>query len=105
MSYQSYPGEVIDVEYAEVTPALPRTGFGLLPLSSSAAMSKVIKDAMLMSTRDQCIAMLAKAGLEHTAVLSVMEAQFSSITPQSSERYREIVDGYAQQVVNNIRRW
>lgn len=105
MSYQSYPNEVIDAEYVEVIPAQRGMGTSLLPRRTSAMMGRVIEEAMVLGTRDQCLAMLAKAGMEHTAALSVMEAQFSSMTPQAAERYRAIVNAYAQQAVNTIRRW
>lgn len=105
MSYQSYPDEVIDAEYVEVIPAQRGMGTSLLPRRTSAMMGRVIEEAMVLGTRDQCLAMLAKAGMEHTAALSVMEAQFSSMTPQAAERYRAIVNAYAQQAVNTIRRW
>lgn len=105
MSYQSYPGEVIDAEYVEVIPAQRGMGTGLLPRRTSAMMGRVIEEAMVLGTHDQCLAMLAKAGIEHTAALSVMEAQFSRMTPQAAERYRAIVNAYAQQAVNKVRRW
>ena len=108
MSYQGYPGypgEVIDAEDVEVIPAQRSMGTGLLPRSTSVKMSKVIEEAMLLGTRDRCLALLAKAGMEHAAALSVMEAQFSSMTPQAAERYRAIVNAYAQQAMNTIRRW
>ena len=105
MSYQSYPDEVIDAEYVEVIPAQRGMGTSLLPRRTSAMMGRVIEEAMVLGTHDQCLAMLAKAGIEHTAALSVMEAQFSSMTPQAAERYRAIVNAYAQQAVNTIRRW
>lgn len=105
MSYQSYSGEVIDAEYVEVIPAQRGMGTSLLPRRTSAMMGRVIEEAMVLGTRDQCLAMLAKAGMEHTAALSVMEAQFSSMTPQAAERYRAIVNAYAQQAVGTIRRW
>lgn len=105
MSYQNYPGEVIDAEYMEVIPAQRGMGTSLLPRRTSAMMGRVIEEAMVLGTRDQCLAMLAKAGIEHTAALSVMEAQFSRMTPQAAERYRAIVNAYAQQAVGTIRRW
>ena len=105
MSYQSYPGEVIDTEYVEAIPAQRGMGTSLLPRRTSAMMGRVIEDAMVIGTHDQCLAMLAKAGIEHTAALSVMEAQFSRMTPQAAERYRAIVDAYAQQAANKVRRW
>lgn len=105
MSYQNYPGEVIDAEYVEVIPAQRGMGTSLLPRRTSAMMGRVIEEAMVLGTRDQCLAMLAKAGMEHTAALSVMEAQFSRMTPQAAERYRAIVNAYAQQAVGTIRRW
>ena len=105
MSYQNYPGEVIDAEYVEVIPAQRGIGTSLLPRRTSAMMGRVIEEAMVLGTHDQCLAMLAKAGMEHTAALSVMEAQFSSMTPQAAERYRAIVDAYAQQAANKVRRW
>ena len=105
MSYQSYPGEVIDAEYVEVIPAQRGMRTSLLPRRTSAMMGRVIEEAMVLGTRDQCLAMLAKAGMEHTAALSVMEAQFSSMTPQAAERYRAIVDAYARQAADKVRRW
>lgn len=105
MSYQSYPGEVIDAEYVEVIPTQRRMGTSLQSWRASMMVGRVVEEAMVLGTRDQCLAMLAKAGMEHTAALSVMEAQFSSMTPQAAERYRAIVNTYAQQAVNTIRRW
>ena len=105
MSYQSYPDEVIDAEYVEVIPAQRGMGTSLLPRRTSTMMSRVIEEAMVLGTHDQCLAMLAKAGIEHTAALSVMEAQFSRMTPQAAERYRAIVDAYAQQAADKVRRW
>ena len=105
MSYQSYPDEVIDTEYVEVIPAQRGMGTSLLPRRTSAMMGRVIEEAMVLGTRDQCLAMLAKAGMEHTAALSVMEAQFSSMTPQGAHRYSEIVDAYAQKAADKVRRW
>ena len=78
---------------------------GLLPWHASAKMKRVIKEAMVQRTHDQCLALLAKAGLEHTATLSKMEQEFTSMAPQSLERYRAIVDAYAQQTVERVRRW
>ena len=105
MSYQNYPGEVIDAEYVEVIPAQRGMGTSLLPRRTSAMMGRVIEEAMVLGTHDQCLAMLAKAGIEHTAALSVMEAQFSRMAPQAAERYRAIVDAYAQQAADKVRRW
>lgn len=76
MSYQSYPGEVIDAEYVEVIPAQRRMGTSLQSWRASMMVGRVVEEAMVLDTRDQCLAMLAKAGIEHTAALSVMEAQF-----------------------------
>lgn len=105
MSYQSYPGEIIDAEYVEVIPAQRSLGTSLLPRRTSAMMGRVIEEAMVLGTHDQCLAMLAKAGIEHTVALSMMEQQFSRMTPQAAERYRAIVDAYAQQAANKVRGW
>ena len=105
MSYQSYPGEVIDAEYVEVIPAQRRMGTSLQSWRASMMVGRVVEEAMVLDTRDQCLAMLAKAGMEHTAALSVMEAQLSSMTPQAAERYRAIVDAYARQAADKVRRW
>ena len=105
MSYQSYPGEVIDAEYVEVIPAQRRMGTSLQSWRASMMVGRVIEEAMVLGTHDQCLAMLAKAGIEHTAALSVMEAQFSSMTPQAAERYRAIVDAYAQHAADKVWRW
>lgn len=105
MNYQNYPGNIIDADYVEVSPAPYSMDIGLLPWRASAKMKRVIKEAMVQRTHDQCLALLAKAGLEHTATLSKMEQEFTSMTPQSLERYRAIVDAYAQQTVERVRRW
>lgn len=108
MSYQdypSYPDEYVETAYVEVIPAQRSMGTGLLPRSTSSKMGKVVKDALVVGTHDQCAALLTKAGLEHTAALSVMEAQFSSMTPRAAARYREIVDAYSKKVADKIRRW
>ena len=68
MSYQSYPGEVIDAEYVEVIPAQRGMGTGLLPRRTSAMMGRVIEEAMVLGTHDQCLAMLAKAGIEQNCL-------------------------------------
>lgn len=105
MNYQNYPGNIIDADYVEVSPAPYSMDIGLLPWRASAKMKRVIKEAMVQRTHDQCLALLAKAGLEHTATLSKMEQEFTSMAPQSLERYRAIVDAYAQQTVERVRRW
>lgn len=106
MSYQKeFPDEVIDAEYVEVAPVRHSAGMQLLPRRTSAAMSKIMAEAMVLATHDHCLAMLAKSGMEHIAVLSVMEQQFTSIAPQGAARYREIVDAYAQAVADKVRRW
>ena len=99
------PSAIISTEYMEVIPAQRSTGKHLLPRRTSAVMGKVMEEAMVLSTHDRCLALLAKAGMEHTAALSLVEQQFSSITPQGRERYREIVDAYAQQAADKVRRW
>ena len=70
MNYPSYPGNIIDVDYVEVSPVPYSMDTGLLPWHASAKMKRVIKEAMVQRTHDQCLALLAKAGLEHTAALS-----------------------------------
>ena len=105
MNYQNYPGNIIDADYVEVSPAPYSMDIGLLPWRASAKMKRVIKEAMVQRTHDQCLALLAKAGLEHTATLSKMEQEFTSMAPQSLERYRAIVDAYAQQAADKVRRW
>ena len=105
MNYPSYPGNIIDVDYVEVSPVPYSMGTSLLPWHASAKMKRVIKEAMVQRTHDQCLALLAKAGLEHTAALSKMEQEFTSMAPQSLERYRAIVDAYAQQAADKVRRW
>ena len=105
MSYQRYPGEVIDAEYVEVIPAQRGIGAHLLPRRTSVVMGEVMEEAMVLATHDRCLALLAKSGMEHTAALSMMEQQFSSMTPEAAARYRQIVDAYAQQAAGMVRRW
>lgn len=110
MSYQgSYPGEpdgYIDAEYTEViTPQPCGKRLHLLPRRTSVVMGEVMEEAMVLATHDRCLALLAKAGMEHTAVLSMMEQQFSSMTPQGAQRYSEIVNAYAQKAADKIWRW
>lgn len=105
MSYQRYPGEVIDAEYVEVIPAQRGIGAHLLPRRTSVVMGEVMEEAMVLATHDRCLALLAKAGMEHTAALSMMELQFSSMTPQGAHRYSEIVDAYTQKAADKVRRW
>lgn len=114
MSYQgSYPGGpdgYIDAEYTEVIETRPQPQLRsrkphLLPRSTSAMMGEVMEEAMVLATHDRCLALLAKAGMEHTAALSMMELQFSSMTPQGAHRYSEIVDAYAQKAADKVRRW
>jgi len=105
MDYQSgYPSEVIDVEYVGVTPAPSGAGC-LLPRRTSVMVGKVMEEAAVLVAHDHCLTLLAKAGMEHTAVLSMMEQQFSSMAPQGTERYREIVDAYTQRAADKIRGW
>lgn len=58
-----------------------------------------------MATHDRCRALLAKAEMEHTAALSMMELQFSRMTPQGTLRYGEIVDAYAKRAADKAMRW
>lgn len=89
-------GEVID--------AVPvrKRGFGLWPASRSA--SGIMEDAMLDAVEDHYSAMLAKSALEHTGALSMMEAQLGQMAPQGQERFRSIVDAYAELTVRRIGR-
>jgi len=105
MNYQNYPGEVIDAEYTEVISTPRGGGTGLLNRRTSAMMGRVVEEAMVLGAHDQCLAMLAKAGMEHTAALAMMEQQLSRMTPQAAERYREIVDAYAQKAADKVMRW
>lgn len=109
MSYQGRsPGSdgYIDAEYTEVIAPQPRSmGIRLLPRRTGAIAGEVMEQAVVLATHDRCLALLAKAGMEHTAALSMMETQFASMTPQGAERYREIVDAYAQKAADKVRRW
>lgn len=105
MSYQRYPNEIIEVKCTEIVPAQHNTMSSLMPRRTRAMMSKVIEEAAVLDTHDRCLAMLAKSGMEHTAALAVLEAHFSRMTPQAAERYREIVDAYAQKAADKVRRW
>lgn len=103
MAYQSgHPSEAIDV--VEVAQAPSGAGY-LLPRRTSVMVGKVMEEATVLAAHDHCLALLAKAGMEHTAVLSMMEQQFSSMAPQGTERYREIVDAYTQRAADKIRGW
>lgn len=104
MSYRNCPNEIIEVECTEVVPA-QQSITSLLPRRTRAMMVKIVEEAMVLDTHDRCLAMLAKAGMEHTAALSVLEQQFSRMTPQAAARYREIVNAYAQKAADKVRRW
>ena len=110
MSYQgNYPGEpdiYVEAEYTNLVKPQPhRKGLCLRPRSVSSMMGDVMEEAMVEATHDRCRALLAKAGMEHTAALSMMEMQFSNITPQGTLRYAEIVDAYAKRAADKVRRW
>lgn len=105
MSYRNKPNEIIEVEFTEISPAQRTVTSGLVPRRTRAMMGKVVEEAMVLDTHDKCLAMLAKAGMEHTAALSVLEQQFSRMTPQAAARYREIVEAYAQKAADKIWRW
>lgn len=105
MSDRNYPSEIIEVECTEIVPAQRTMMSSLMPRRTRAMMGKVVEEAMVLGTHDQCLAMLAKAGIEHIAALSVMEQQLSRMTPQAAARYREIVDAYAQKAADKVRRW
>ena len=55
MSYQRYPGEVIDAEYVEVIPAQRGIGAHLLPRRTSVVMGEVMEEAMVLATHDRCL--------------------------------------------------
>ena len=57
MNYQNYPGNIIDADYVEVSPAPYSMDIGLLPWRASAKMKRVIKEAMGQRTHDQCLAL------------------------------------------------
>ena len=103
MNYQGgYPSSdgCIDVEYTEVILVPHGPGSHLLPRCPATVMGEVMEQAMVLVTHNHCQALLAKSGLEHTAAPSMMEQQLASMTPQGAERYREIVDAYAQKAAN-----
>lgn len=99
MSYQSYPGEVIDAEYVEVIPAQRSMGTSLLSRHSRATMSRIVEEASTLSVYDHCRASLAKDGMIHTAMLSL-----SAGDPQGAAYYHGFVDAYAQGALDMIRR-
>lgn len=105
MSYRNNPNEIIEVECTEIAPAQRIVTSGLVPRRTRAMMGKVVEEAMVLDTHDKCLAMLAKAGMEHTAALSILEQQLSRMTPQAAARYREIVEAYAQKAADKIWRW
>lgn len=105
MNNQMYPGEIIDADYVEVSPTLYGISASFLPQRTNAAIRRVIKKTLVAETSDRCLALLAKTGLEHVAALSMLEQQLSTMAPQSAARCREIVDAYAQQAADTIRRW
>lgn len=103
-----YPGstdDYVDAEYTEAISVPLSTGGYLLPRRADIIVGKVMDEARILSVHDYCTALLAKSGMENVAALSFMEQQFNSMAPQGAERYREIVDAYAQKVAGKIRRW
>ena len=106
MNYpSSYSGDaVIDVDYVDVVQP-PQDAGQLLSWHSKAAARRTVEKAVLATTRDQCLAALTKTGMERIAAFSAMEQQASKTTPQCAARLRELVDAYAEQVTDTIRRW
>ena len=87
-----YEGEVIDV-----TPE----DYGMVLYPSGT----VLDVAAQLAEQDHCRALLAANALRNTLALSMAESQAISYAPQGAERYKAIVDAYAEMAAKTIRRW
>lgn len=87
-----YSGEVIDITPEEY-------GIALYPSGTTLAV------AAQLAEQDHCRALLAANALRNTLALSMAECQAVNYAPQGAERYRAIVDAYAEMAAKTIRRW
>lgn len=88
----AYVGEVIDVAPEDC---------GMVLYSSGTILDVAAK----MAEQNRCRALLAANALRNTLALSMAESQAISYAPQGADRYRAIVDAYAEMAVKTIRRW
>lgn len=88
----AYGGEVIDVTPEDC---------GIVLYSSGT----VLDVAAQLAEQDRCRALLAANALRNTLALSMAESQAISYAPQGAERYKTIVDAYAEIAAKTIRRW
>lgn len=89
--HETYDGEVIDVAPEDY-------GIALYP-------GTVLDVAAQLAEQDHCRALLAANALRNTLALSMAESQAISYAPQGAERYKAIVDAYAEMAAKTIRRW
>lgn len=89
---ETYGGEVIDVAPEDYSMVLYSSG-------------TVLDVAAQFAEQDRCRALLAANALRNTLALSMAESMAISYAPQGAERYKAIVDAYAEMAAKTIRRW
>lgn len=65
----------------------------------------VLDTAAQLAEQDRCRALLAANALRNTLALSMAENQAIICAPQGAERYKAIVDAYADGAAETLRRW
>lgn len=89
---EAYGGEVIDVTPEDYSMVLYSSG-------------TVLDVAAQLAEQDRCRALLAANALRNTLALSMAESQAVSYAPQGAERYKAVVDAYAEMAEKTIKRW
>ena len=81
-----------------------------LRLEQSASVSEQTSEAMLerallLTQYDSGRALLASSALRYTVALSLAEERASMRMPQSADRFKAIVDAYADRAAQIVRKW
>lgn len=100
-SYTEDPSTILTGDIIEPSP-MRRSLSMMLSFRSGSLM---LQDAMLQAGNDHCRALLAQTALEHTGALAVMATRLSSIAPQGSQYYQEILAAYASRAIETVGRW
>lgn len=91
-SSEAYKGEIIDATSEDC-------GMTLYPSGT------VLDVAAQLAEQDRYRALLAANALRNTLALSMAESQAIICAPQGAERYKAIVDAYAEGAAKTVRRW
>lgn len=93
--------DAISTQLPAIIPHKPSLLAVFLGRSTDVLTEDIRADAELATFRMQ----LTEFSLTRLGMLSAMEQQLSSLTPQAAERYQALVDACVRQTIKQIERW